>query len=278
MLLIQLCPGHNHVFRFNNPEEVRKIRAKSSLAISISAADLAAGDAAETPTRPGSPGAEGVEDADWVYAQREAALARLHGLDPGLESLPDDDLDKLFDRITKLKSRRGRDSIRRPESSLGFRPESSLGIAESAMSLTDDVWSDVPGHSPLPTDQTDDTSVDTNGQTSPDLDNLEATKQEFESRLNAIEESEQEEELRAEKEHMEQQLKIVQNQMKRLLELRSKGAADEQFEVIETTIYTAKELRLIRKVLDKWRAHRSFSMAETILSGAVLVKEANIAR
>ncbi|KAG8981948.1 kinesin-like protein Klp8 [Tulasnella sp. 425] len=269
--------GHNHVFRFNNPEEVRKIRAKSSLAISISAADLAAGDAAETSTRPGSPGAEGVEDADWVYAQREAALARLHGLDPGLESLPDDDLDKLFDRITKLKSRRGRDSIRRPESSLGFRPESSLGIAESAMSLTDDVWSDVPGHSPLPTDQTDDTSVDTNGQTSPDLDNLEATKQEFESRLNAIEESEQEEELRAEKEHMEQQLKIVQNQMKRLLELRSKGAADEQFEVIETTIYSAKELRLIRKVLDKWRAHRSFSMAETILSGAVLVKEANIA-
>lgn len=269
--------GHNHVFRFNNPEEVRKIRAKSSLAISISAADLAAGDAAETSTRPGSPGAEGVEDADWVYAQREAALARLHGLDPGLESLPDDDLDKLFDRITKLKSRRGRDSIRRPDSSLGFRPESSLGIAESAMSLTDDVWSDVPGHSPLPTDQTDDTSVDTNGQTSPDLDNLEATKQEFESRLNAIEESEQEEELRAEKEHMEQQLKIVQNQMKRLLELRSKGAADEQFEVIETTIYSAKELRLIRKVLDKWRAHRSFSMAETILSGAVLVKEANIA-
>ncbi|KAG8900937.1 kinesin-like protein Klp8, partial [Tulasnella sp. 403] len=278
--------GHSHVFRFNNPEEVRKQRdrAKSGLHQSIVAADLKeireGGDSSTDMTRPGTPSDGAPEDADWIFAQREAALARLHGLDPGLESLPDEDLNKLFDRITKLKTQRGHDSIRRPDSIFGFRPESSLGIADSSLSLTDDVWSDVPGHH-FSSDQTDDTSL---GQASPEVDEsvremqgqLEATKLECESRLNAIEESEQAEDLRVEKEYMERQLKAVQTQMKRMLEMRAKGATDESLEVIETTIYSAKELRLIRKVLDKWRAHRAFSMAETVLSGAVLAKEANV--
>jgi kinesin family protein 1 len=47
---------------------------------------------------------------------------------------------------------------------------------------------------------------------------------------------------------------------------------------IEPVIYSAKQLRLIRKVLDRWRAHRAFSMAEVVLSNAVMVKEANIIR
>lgn len=253
--------------------------------VSTTAAEVAeTGEASTEPTRPGSPDAE-MEDADWVYAQREAALARLHGLDPGLDSLPDEDLNKLFDRITKLKSMRGHDSIRRPDSSLGFRPESSLGFPDSSLSLTDDIWSDVQGHHPYAGsgDQTDETS---NGQDSPEVEDsmrdmqgqLEATKAEFENRLNAIDESEQAEDLKVEKDYMEQQLKMVQTQMKRLLDLRAKGVTDEQFEVVEPTIYTAKELRLIRKVLDKWRAHRAFSMAETVLSGAVVVKEANVIR
>lgn len=274
----QTPTGHSHVFRFNNPEEVRKIRdrVRSTLQTSISAADIESAESTPGPPLTAIPDDEGedVEDADWVYAQREAALARLHGMDPGLESLPDEDLNKLFDRITKLKTQRGRDSIRRPDSAFGFRPESSLGFADSAMSLTDDVWSDVIGR-PAYTDNTDDTSMETD---SPGMEELEATKAEFEQRLSTLEESDQAEDLKIEKDHMEQQLKMVQNQMKRLMELRAKGATEEAFEMVEPTIYTARQLRLIRKVLDKWRAHRAFSMAEAVLSGAVLVKEANVLR
>lgn len=254
---------------------------------SITAADL---DGESAPGTPGAGGdAGGEEDADWVYAQREAALARLHGLDPGLESLPDEDLNKLFDRITKLKTMRGHTSLGgRPDSSMEFfRPESSMGIHDNNLSLTDDVWSDMPGQTFYGDSTTDDTSLETNTFGSPELDDssardmqgqLEATKLDFEHRLSAIEESDQADDLKVEKEHVEQQLQMVQRQMKRLLELRAKGASEEAFEAFEPTLYSAKELRLIRKVLHKWRAHRAFSMAETVLSGAVHVKEANVMR
>ena len=47
-------------------------------------------------TRPDSPTSSSVDlaDADWNFAKREAALTRL-GLDPALDSLPDEDLNKL---------------------------------------------------------------------------------------------------------------------------------------------------------------------------------------
>jgi kinesin family protein 1 len=66
--------------------------------------------------------------------------------------------------------------------------------------------------------------------------------------------------------------------MKRLIDARARGEIDMEAMQFEPVIYTAKQLRLIRKVVDKWRAHRSFSMAETVLSNAVLIKEANIIR
>ncbi|CDO74193.1 hypothetical protein BN946_scf185043.g245 [Trametes cinnabarina] len=263
--------GEHHVFRFNNPEEVRKLRdrarAKSSMSISVTAADLAAGDISEA-TRPSSPTESNVEvdNVDWTYAKREAALARL-GLDPGLDKLPDEDLNKLFEQITKVKTMRDHNAK---------RPESSLSQA-------DDIWSE--SGRPMSSDAlTDDTSVDAmTSHDSPELGDslkdvqhqLESQRADFETRLQAIAESSEAEDLKAEKEQMEQQLKMVQMHMKRLYDARARGEdlEDLQFEPI---IYTGRQLRLIRKVLDKWRAHRSFSMAEVVLSNAVMIKEANV--
>lgn len=256
--------GDSHVFRFNNPEEVRKQRAKSSLHVSISAAELEALGVPSPSTRPDSPSSDADVDADWNFAQREAALARLHGLDPGLDSLPDEDLNKLFDRITKLKTMRDHTSKGRPESSL---------------SQADDVWSES-GRIVSSDTLTDDTSLEVNGVEG-SLRDMQTQLGDYEARLGALtEENEAEEDLKAEKEQMEHALQVVQNQMKRLLEIRAKGIAATEAELIpfEPQIYTARQLRLIRKVLDKWRSHRSFSMAETILSNAVVLKEANIIR
>ena len=102
----QTFVGDSHVFRFNNPVEVRKQRDRVKSSLKIVSNANGTGTDSETPTRPPSPGASHSSgpDFDWTFAQREAALARLHGLDPGLDSLPDEDLNKLFDRITKLKS------------------------------------------------------------------------------------------------------------------------------------------------------------------------------
>ncbi|KAL5530751.1 hypothetical protein ACEPAF_7009 [Sanghuangporus sanghuang] len=270
--------GDHHVFRFNNPEEVRKqrdrITAKSSLHTSVTAAELAAelaeGDGQCTPvTRPDSPSSEGPEDVDWNFAKREAAFARL-GLDPALDNLPDEDLNKLYEKISKVKTLRDISSSKRPESSL---------------SQADDVWSE--SGKPFASDaMTDDTSIDAGpSHGSPDVDNslkstqnnLEAQKADFESRLQAMSDAGSEaEDLKAEKEQMEAQLKLVQIQMRRILEAKARGASTSDFEPIEPVIYSARQLRLIRNVLDKWRAHRSFSMAETVLTNAVILKEANV--
>ncbi|KAI0289513.1 hypothetical protein BC826DRAFT_1159461 [Russula brevipes] len=257
--------GEHHVFRFNNPEEVRKQRdratMKSNLHLSLSAADLG--------SRPDSPVSSSgeIEDVDWTFAKREAALARL-GLDPGLDSLPDGDLNRLYERISMVKNIR--------DHNLRHRPESSLSQA-------DDVWSE--SGRPFSSDAlTDDTSVDAGpSRGSPDGDalkevqnQLETQRQEFESRLQAISESTEAEDLKEEKDHMEHQLRLVQVQMRRLLDARARGETELEAEIIEPVLYSARQLRLIRKVLDKWRAHRSFSMAETVLSSAVLLKEANV--
>lgn len=270
--------GDNHVFRFNNPEEVRKKRdratARSNLHMSISAADLEAGVAEGSP-RPSSTISsddEGQADVDWTFAQREAAFARL-GLDPSLDNLPDDDLNKLFEKITRVKTLRDINSKGRPESSL-----SQVG---------DDIWSEAGGR-PLPSEApTDETSLlGSPWATDESTTQLKDAQQHIESRLYEINNERlgdvpvETEDLIAEKEHMEHQLRLVRAQMRRMVDARARGEMDLDAlgmgEGFEPVIYSARQLRLIRKVLDKWRAHRSFSMAETVLTNAVAVKEANV--
>ncbi|KAJ7727890.1 kinesin-like protein [Mycena metata] len=250
--------GDNHVFRFNDPEAVRKQRdratLKSNLQLSVTAADLDGGEASPA-TRPDSPTSSAdAADVDWTFAKREAAFARL-GLDPTLDNLPDDDLNKLYEKITKVKTMR--DHNMKPS-----RPESSMSMSMS-QSMADDVWSET--GRPFSSDATtDDTSVDAvpSGVGSPEMDgSLSAVQNQLENRLHQITESSTEaEDLKVEKDHMEHQLRMT-----------DAGAVE-----FEPVIYSAKQLRLIRKVLDRWRAHRAFSMAEVVLSNAVMVKEANI--
>jgi kinesin family member 1 len=267
---LTLPPGEHHVFRFNNPEEIRKKRdraeQRSKLSLSISAADLEAG--TESPALPDSPASStGPGDVDWSYARREAALAKL-GMDPTLDNLPDEDLNKLFDKITKVKTMRDHTKS---------RPESSLSVTDN------DFWSE--NGRPVPSELTDDTSVDA-APPSHGSPEMEAAQNQLESRLTAIAEAGEADDLKAgeaedlkvEKEHMERQMRMVRAQMKRILDARARGENVDELETFEPTLYSARQLRMIRKVLDKWRAHRSFSMAETVLSNAVLVKEANVIR
>jgi kinesin family protein 1 len=235
--------------------------------ISLSAADLEPGEGASSATRPESTTSSSADEADvdWTFAKREAALARL-GLDPTLDNLPDEDLNKLFDKISKVKTMRGHGGSK-------SRPESSL-------SHVDDIWSE--SGRPFSSDATtDDSSWDAvQSRGSPQIDDsLKDVQNQLESRLQAIAESSTEaEDLKVEKDHMQHQLKLVQNQMRRLIDARARGETDVDLVHFEPVIYTARQLRLIRKVLDKWRAHRAFSMAEAVLSCAVLIKEANIIR
>lgn len=227
---------------------------------SVSAADLES-----APPESTSSSSADEADVDWTFAKREAAFAKL-GLDPTLDNLPDEDLNKLFDKISKVKTLRGHGG---PKS----RPESSL-------SHVDDIWSE--SGRPFSSDAlTDDSSWDqVQSRGSPQIDeSLKDVQNQLESRLQAITESSTEaEDLKVEKDHMQHQLQMIQNQMRRIIDARSRGEIDPNLVPFEPVIYTARQLRLIRKVLDKWRAHRAFSMAEVVLSSAVVIKEANVIR
>lgn len=260
--------GDNHVFRFNNPEEVRKQRdratAKSNMHLSVTARDLEQN--SENSTRPDSPTSSTDEqfDVDWNFAKREAALARL-GLDPSLDNLPDDDLNKLYEKITKVKTMRDHTKS---------RPESS-------MSQVDDVWSET--SRPLMSEaNTDDTSLYAmpGHVGNPAVDgSLKDTRNAIGNLVEEVDgDAADAEDLRMEKEHMEQQLRVVKSQMKRLIDARARGDLDALAIDFEPIVFSARQLRLIRKVLDRWRAHRAFSMAEKILTNAVVIKEANVMR
>jgi kinesin family protein 1 len=156
-----------------------------------------------------------------------------------------------------------------------LRDHNTKSRPESRLSQADDVWSETGRQ--LPSDITDDTSLE--GIGSPDVDgSLKDAQGQMETHLRQISESTEAEDLKVEKEHMEHQLNLVRAQMRRLLDARARGESDGNFVEFEPVIYSAKQLRLIRKVLDRWRAHRSFSMAEVVLSSAILVKEANVIR
>lgn len=203
---------------------------------------------------------------DWTFAQREAAFARL-GLDPSLDNLPDDDLNKLFEKIARVKTLRDRDI-------------NSKGRPESSLSHADDVWSEGGGGGRGVDDsQASGEVMDESGvwgvmEESSTQMMMEAQHEMEDHHPHLLET----EDLMAEKEHVEHQLKLVRERMKRMIDARARGETDLESFGNELVIYSARQLRLIRKVLDKWRAHRSFSMAETILKNAVVVKEANVIR
>ncbi len=136
------------------------------------------------------------------------------------------------------------------------------------------MWSE--GGRPPPSELTDDTSVDAGpSRGSPAL---EGSRRGEQGLLEFGEPSAQVEDLKAEKEHIERQLRLAHIQLKRAKQNMSRGEKDSEGLDFEPVMYSAKQLRLIRKTLDNWRAHRAFSMAEVVLSSAVLVKEANIIR
>lgn len=194
-------------------------------------------------------------------------------MDPTLDNIPDEDLNKLYDRISKLKILRDHGQKSRPESSLSHI-EDPWTWSDSGRLLTADGY-------------TDETSLDNGGsRDNPEFEDsvrevqgqLEQQRVEFEARLSAIAESSEAEDLKMEKEYMEARLKNVQSQMKRLIELHTRGLRADSDAEAEPVLYSVRQLRLIRKVVNQWKSHRSFSMSETVLTHASLLKEANILR
>ncbi|CAG8567553.1 10363_t:CDS:2 [Gigaspora margarita] len=100
--------GDFHVFRFNNPEEVRREREKNKPSLHInpnimppSSRNVDDIKAPDSPTSMASLVSEAV--IDWNYARREMALNYLNPRpEANLSSLPDEDLQRLMDDLKKI--------------------------------------------------------------------------------------------------------------------------------------------------------------------------------
>lgn len=65
---------------------------------------------------------------------------------------------------------------------------------------------------------------------------------------------------------MQRSIELISQEMKRLRHLRSSGAVKESLQGFEPTVYSAKEIRLAKGALRKWKGLRTFGMAETVSS------------
>ena len=255
--------GDFHVFRFNHPEEVRKARdrVRSTLALSTGEAHnetLVDGDPPST--RPDSP-ASG--DVDWTYARREYAMARLNGQNVNFDNLNEEDLEKLFEDISRARSKKSIGSV--------------LGRPESRASLFDDNASESASSAVRPYSygaMTDDTSIDPWSQAGSEMGSMRfgaGTPMKENPFINAgaaspamVASHRETESLRAKVREYEEKITRMTNGSPRLGDAPAPAEYSDSLKV------------LLRKVLAKWKSHTKVSMAEDALSKAVLVKEANV--
>lgn len=242
--------GDFHVFRVNNPGEVRKARDRVKSAMSGTSEDVST-----SLLRPDSPVSEDGQDVDWMYARREAIMGHLNGQEVGLDHLSNEDLDRLFQDISRVRSKkggRGGTPLSRPDSRISSsiddsesRDSSSLAHLHSLSGYTDDTsldpWSQrdddsITSRPPEAQASTPDANVSTDDATvtSAETALLRATIKKYEERF-----------------------------QKQLLEDDDQGLSEEQ-----------RSLAL--KTVARWRSRTHVSMAEDVLTNAVRLKEANV--
>ncbi|GAA6061161.1 hypothetical protein JCM10212_005747 [Sporobolomyces blumeae] len=294
--------GDFHVFRFNNPEEVRKARETAKARADLRSPLLETYDdtAASSPrTRPESPMSLAGDNADWSYARREAVVARLNGKDVNLDALKDEDLNHLYANILKVRHSRTASSATSVAS--GDRPESRMSLLDSVTEDGDDEEDSSDGALSRPFSG----STWTTGRTSmadstltlnnlPDLyekpfgiEGLDHFSDRLPSSIGASNSSANDEKEKEEKEKkaMEVKLKKLEQKMaaqrKRLEKIRktTPGSAaefDDLFDEDEYSPLSPEQIEVAKAVVEKWRTRRRVRMAEDALSQAVLLKEANV--
>ncbi|GAA5864258.1 hypothetical protein JCM1840_006717 [Sporobolomyces johnsonii] len=282
--------GDFHVFRFNHPEEVRKAReiGKARADLRSPLLDTYDENGSSSPhVRPESPMSLAGENADWSYARREAVVARLNGKDVNLDQLKDEDLNKLYSDILRVRHSRTASSA---SVTSGDRPESRMSFLDSVDEDGDgdEDESDDDGAMSRPfsgsTWTTDPTSL---GDSTLTLSNLPDLYEKpfgidgLDTPTSMV--VPREDPAQKEKKAMEEKLKKLEAQMaaqrKRFEKLRSApgGSAAQLDDLFDDYPALAPEqVELARKVVLQWRRRRRVRMAEDALSQAVLLKEANV--
>ncbi|KAG0294799.1 kinesin-like protein Klp8 [Dissophora globulifera] len=306
--------GDYHVFRFNHPEEVRRERDSmqqqqgtplSSMVSSPTSKLLATqsnGMEEDRPEdRPDSPLSSGSvqsEFVDWNYARKEAVIHAHMLSESNINQLKDQDLDVLFDNIAKIRYMR---KSGRSESRAGSHLDDDLESRSSRLSYSgrwhgEGAFAEDGRESPTPGLESSALALKEKLRVAQEeMQLMVQQKQEYEAKIQNLSAAEaksdeliaekalMEDRLRQAKEELmkklEQQREVYENKMKRLSlsSISSQHLEESQLKgKLLLPLYSDYELKILHKVLKRWREQRSLQMSEAILTNAVLIKEANI--
>lgn len=307
--------GDYHVFRFNHPEEVRRERdlqqqqqtgtPHSSMVSSpggrVQAAHSNGMEEDRPDDRPDSPLSSGSvhsEFVDWNYARKEAVIHAHMLSESNINQLKDQDLDVLFDNIAKIRYMRK--SVR-SESRAGSNFDDETESRSSRISFNgrwhgENAMTEDGRESPIP-------SLDSSALAlkeklrlaQEEMQLMNQQKAEYEAKIQNLSAAEaKSDELLAEKALMEERLRQAKEDLMKKLDQQREQFEDKMKRLSLTSVashhldesqlkgklllplYSDYELKIIHKTLKRWREERSVQMAESILTNAVLIKEANI--
>ncbi|KAI1171489.1 kinesin heavy chain [Nemania sp. FL0916] len=288
--------GDFHIFRFNHPMEAKAERDENRQSLlrhtvtanqlqgissrvgherSVSKAGSEFGE-----SRPDSPAPprEG-RDSDWSLARREAAGAIL-GTDKNLQSLTDEELNALFEDVQRARAERVNDRegdddaesnlsypVREKYMSTGTLDNFSLDTALTMPSTPKAGEADERLREIRETLQTQ----------------LEKQKEEYQDQLKSAEAANVEvEEIKKEKERMEETLVQIKADMEKQLAVQKKEfeAKIEKLDPLKRPKAKPRlsedEKQRARKVVKHWKGRHYVQMAEAILQHAAALKEAQI--
>ncbi|KAI9284130.1 hypothetical protein BC943DRAFT_326396 [Umbelopsis sp. AD052] len=269
--------GDYHIFRLNHPEEVRRERNLHKSVVTTNATAMPTGqDKDDQFRRPESPTFN--EQADWKFAKREAVLN-----ESDFGDMDDEELEKLFDDISKVRNLRRS----RPESRMDDDASSHSGSSSGAVLMPTAI-----SNFDEAQDETDESATRVS---TTDVEEklrlakeemqrqLEIQKNEYEEKIKVVEASTlPADEIQIERDEMHRKLQQVQEQMELVLqqqrqeyETRIKRISQQVPEPLQNG-YTATQWRLMRKVVQKWKKHKDILMAEAVMLNSVILKEANV--
>jgi len=289
--------GDFHIFRFNHPMEAKAERDENRQSLlrhtvtanqlqnisprpghdrTLSKAGSEFGD-----SRPDSPAATTRDgrDSDWSFARREAAGAIL-GTDKNLQSLTDEELNALFEdvqraRAERVNEREGEDDM---ESNLSYPLREKYMSTGTIDNFSLDTALTIPSTPKV--GEADDRLKDMRESMQSQLDKR---KEEYQDQLKSAEAANVEvEEIKKEKERMEETLVQIKADMEKQLEVQKKEfeAKIEKLDPLKRPKakpqLSPQEKQQAKKVVQHWRGRHYVQMAEAVLQHAATLKEAQI--
>ncbi|KAI0864365.1 kinesin heavy chain [Xylaria cubensis] len=286
--------GDFHIFRFNHPMEAKAERdenRQSLLRQSVTANQLISprlghersqskagsefGDSrpdSPAPTREGG-------DSDWSFARREAAGAIL-GTDKNLQSLTDEELNALFEDVQRARAERvnEREGDDDAESNLSYPVREKYMSTGTIDNFSLDTALTMPStpRAGEPDERLKEIRETMQSQ-------LEKQKEEYQDQLKSAEAANVEvEEIKKEKERMEETLIQIKTDMEKQLAVQKKEfeAKIEKLDPLKrpkaNPKLSADEIQRAKKVVEHWKGWHYVQMAEAILQHAASLKEAQI--